>query len=89
MNRRTYRRINRVEDLKAGSRYRANPTVATSDDWQGTKAHQLVDVVEIQKNGRHVALAVHTIDRTSNSYTTEKVVVSNDPLPGLRLWTAT
>ena len=89
MNRRTYRRIHRVEDLKAGSRYRANPTVATSDDWQGTKAYQLVDVVEIQRNGRHAALAVHTIDRRTNSYTTETVVVSNDTLPGLRLWTAT
>ena len=89
MNRRTYRRIHRVEDLKTGSRYRANPTVATSDDWQGTKAHQLVDVVEIQRNGRHAALAVHTIDRRTNSYTTDTVVVSNDTLPGLRLWTAT
>ena len=88
MNRRTYRRIHRLEDLKLGSRYRCNPTVATSDDWQGTKAHQLVDVVEIRR-GRHAALAVHTIDRTKNSYTTETVVVNNVSLPGLRLWTAT
>lgn len=88
MNRRTYRRIHRLEDLKLGSRYRCNPTVATSDDWRGTKANQLVDVVEIRR-GRHAALAVHTIDRTTNSYTTETVVVNNVSLPGLRLWTAT